>query len=86
MLVPVASLAVTGFIQSGRLAACKKCNEAESGLLALRLAPSPREGFDAKIAPDAAPQATCQMGNYMVGSFHPTRLTRLGLAHQITQI
>ena len=55
-------------------------------MLALRLAPSPREGFDAKIAPDAAPQATCQMGNYMVGSFHPTRLTRLSLAHQITQI
>ena len=58
------------------------CNEAESGLLSLRLAPSPKEGFDAKIAPDAASQATCQMGNYMVDSSHSTRLTRLGLAHR----
>ena len=45
LLTPAASPSVLGFATFGRLAALTRCNEAESGSLALWLIPSPTQGF-----------------------------------------
>lgn len=58
-------------------------NEAETGLLALRLAGWSFEASPKRIAPLHARLTTCRMGNYMVSSFHLTRSARLVLAHQM---
>jgi hypothetical protein len=60
-------------------------NEAETGLLALRLTGSPFEA-----PPNESPRFTLDRLHvewviYMVSSFHLTRSARLGLAHQRTQ-
>jgi len=68
--------------QAGRL---HQCNEAETSSLSLRLARSPCEASHASLLNTHARLATCQTGNYRVGTFHPTRSTRLGLAHQKAQ-
>jgi hypothetical protein len=57
-------------------------NEAETSSLALRLTRSPCEAPHAPLLDTHARLATCQTGNYSVGSFHPTRSARLGLAHR----
>jgi hypothetical protein len=59
------------------------CNEAETGLLALRLTGSPFKASSKRITPFHARLATCRMGNYMMSSFQLTRSTRLGLAHRM---
>jgi hypothetical protein len=41
-----------------------KYNEAESGSLALRLAPLPHEASPDRVAPSRARSATCQTGNF----------------------
>jgi len=41
----------------------QKFNEAETGSLALRLAPSPHEASPDRVAPSHARSATCQTGN-----------------------
>ena len=50
--------------------------EAESGSLALRLAPSPTESPAVGSLPPAAPPATCLTGDYMAASFQAARLAR----------
>jgi len=35
-----------------------------------------------RVTPPRLAATTCRTGNYMAGSFHPARRTRLGLAHQ----
>ena len=72
---------------SGRLTALTWYNE-EGGSLALHLAPSPGPlatclracGSHAQAGIGGTTKATCQAGDYMVGSFHPTRPARLDLA------
>src|SRR5262249_49553757 len=51
--------------------------------LALRLTRSPCEAPHAPLLDTHARLATCQTGNYRVGTFHPTRSARLSLAHRI---
>ncbi len=88
LLMLVASPPVAGFSISGRLANLHACDEAESGSLALQLAPSPPEASSLgslRSHQHDAPLATCRTSNYMAGSFHPAGLTSLRLAHQRTQ-
>ncbi|MEE8434124.1 MAG: hypothetical protein V3S64_04975 [bacterium] len=85
--LPVASPPVSGLAQSGSMAAWELRFEAESGSLALRLTPSPREASTARVAPEHRSAGhMCEQAIHMVDSFHSTRLTRLGLAHQNAQI
>ena len=59
----ISSLQVKGFSISGSLAAPNRCNEAESGSLALRLALSPLKASPDRVTPSHARSATCQTGN-----------------------
>jgi hypothetical protein len=59
------------------------CNEAESGSLALRLTPSPLEASTTGLPLRRRSFGyMCERAIHMADSFHPARLTRLGLAHQ----
>ena len=60
----VSSLPALGFTYPGRMATPIKFNEAESGSLALRLAPSPHEASPDRVTPSRARSATCQTGNF----------------------
>ena len=68
--------------QAGRL---HWFNEADTSSLTLRLARSLCEASRAPLLDTHARLATCQTGYYRVGTFHPTRSARLGLAHRRTR-
>src|SRR5205807_2350455 len=81
---PVASPSMAGFIQIRRTGHFHWFNEAESGLLALRLMCLPYKASPARIAP--RPRLFGYFDERVipkVSSFQLTRSTRLRLAHRI---
>lgn len=76
---------MAGFIESGRLATSTLCNEAHWGLLALRLACSPREASSAELLLLTLAWLLVERVINKVYSFQYTRPTRLILAHQMTR-
>jgi hypothetical protein len=94
---PLKSPLVTGFTISGKLAANKLCNEAESSSLALRLATSLSKGshpssrlakskppvcLPDRVTPNRRPQLHVERTINMAGTLQPARLAKLCLAHQ----
>ena len=83
VLAPIASLPVSGFRFSGRLAALTLCNEAEPGSLALRLAGSPREASPAGLLRPTLAGLPVEWAIDRSNSFQFDRSARLILAHQM---
>jgi hypothetical protein len=82
---PVTSPSAAGFSISGRLATFIKCNEADAGSLALRLAGSLPGASPAGLLRPTSGSLPVERAIDRVTSFHVTRSTRLVLAHQRAQ-
>ena len=85
VLAPIASLPVSGFRFSGRLAALTLRNEAEPGSLTLRLAGSPHEASPAGSLRPALDWLPVEWAIDRSNSFQFDRSARLVLAHQRPQ-
>jgi hypothetical protein len=98
LLMLVSSPQISGFTQSGRLAAPKKCNEAETGSLALGLIRSQskslhsfashhnggdRPASPARLPSHGGPLLRDERAIITADSFQSASRTRLGLALQI---
>ena len=73
LLLLVASPSAPGFASSERLAGSHVRNEAESGLLVLRLTPSPSGASTAGLLRTPPGQLHVERAIHMAGSFHPAR-------------
>ena len=82
----VSSPSITGFTLSGRLAASTLCNEADTGLLSLRLTRSPLRASEFGLLLTPPDWLPVEREIDRATSFHVARSARLGLAHQIPQI